>query len=365
VRCEWLAPWGVSEAQRLGLLDVLEEAGAHYTRRHVPYADFATPEEAEARCIDLTAVLPGVPGAINVGHPRMCEAFDAAAQAAGARLLRGVTDLDVTPGAAPKAGFTFGGRRHEVAPRVVIGADGRGSSVARRIGARVNADPTHHIIAGLLVEGAGEWPGGDQAMGVHGGATLLVFPQSGHRRRLYLCHALSDRKRFGGDDGARNFLAAFRVPSLPFGDALAEARPVGPCHGYPNGDTWIDDPTAPGVVLVGDAAGHNDPTIGRGSASRCATCGSSPKRSPTARWSAEAYAEERRERMRRLRFVATLVSGFNAEFTDEARRRRQAVAGTPPRGPGQRAAAARSLEGPSALPARAFSAAAQDRLLGG
>ena len=45
---------------------------------------------------------------------------------------------------------------------------------------------------------------------------------------------------------------------------LAAARPVGPCQGYPNADTWIDRPMAPGVVLVGDAAGHNDPVIGQG-----------------------------------------------------------------------------------------------------
>ena len=32
----------------------------------------------------------------------------------------------------------------------------------------------------------------------------------------------------------------------------------------PGDDTWTDTPFAAGVVLVGDAAGHNDPIVGQG-----------------------------------------------------------------------------------------------------
>ena len=82
--------------------------------------------------------------------------------------------------------------------------------------------------------------------------------------RLYLGYALDQRRRFVGANGVRNFLNAFRLSSVPQGEMLAAARPAGPCQGYPNADTWIDKPMAEGVVLVGDAAGHNDPTIGQG-----------------------------------------------------------------------------------------------------
>jgi 2-polyprenyl-6-methoxyphenol hydroxylase-like FAD-dependent oxidoreductase len=367
VRGEWMAPWGVAETQHLGLLDVLTAAGAHWTRRHLPYAEGVTPEEAEARCIDIAAVLPGVPGAINVGHPRLCEALDAAAQAAGATLLRGVTGLSVLPGTAPKVGFTVEGQRHEVAPRLVVGADGRGSHVARQIGARANTDPTHHIIGGLLVEGAEAWPGDHQAMGVHGSATLYVFPQADGRKRLYLCHALDDRGRFSGEAAARNFLAAFRAPSLPFGDALAEARPIGPYHGYPNEDTWIDVPVAPGAVLIGDAAGHNDPTTGQGLSITMRDVRLVAETILGGRWSADAflpYAEERRERMRRLRFVARLVSRYNAEFTSEAQGRRRAVAQRLAADPDSVLPLLAIWKGPANVPAEAFGQAAWDRLLG-
>ena len=47
-------------------------------------------------------------------------------------------------------------------------------------------------------------------------------------------------------------------------DALATARPAGPTAAFSGTDTWTDRPYADGVVLVGDAAGHNDPTAGCG-----------------------------------------------------------------------------------------------------
>jgi menaquinone-9 beta-reductase len=159
IRGEFMAPWGVAEAGRLGLLDVLAAAGAHYTTRSVSYREGLDPEAARARAIDLGAMLPGVAGALNMGHPRLCEALDAAACAAGATLLRGVTDLSVEPGERPRVGFTHDGRRREVSPQLVVGADGRGSAVARQVGARAEADPVHHIMAGLLVEGAEAWAG--------------------------------------------------------------------------------------------------------------------------------------------------------------------------------------------------------------
>jgi 2-polyprenyl-6-methoxyphenol hydroxylase-like FAD-dependent oxidoreductase len=42
------------------------------------------------------------------------------------------------------------------------------------------------------------------------------------------------------------------------------ARPVRPCAFYRMNDSWTDQPYAPGVVLIGDAAGWNDPIIGQG-----------------------------------------------------------------------------------------------------
>src|SRR5215470_8278963 len=58
VRGEYLVPWGVDEARRLGLLDVLIAAGGHYTPLHVPYSEGIPPELARARTLDLRKVVP-------------------------------------------------------------------------------------------------------------------------------------------------------------------------------------------------------------------------------------------------------------------------------------------------------------------
>ncbi|WP_207540918.1 NAD(P)/FAD-dependent oxidoreductase [Sabulicella rubraurantiaca] len=366
IRGEWLAPWGVAEASGLGLLDVLEGAGAHYTTRTAPYREGLDPEAARTRSINLAALLPDVSGALNVGHPRLCEELDTAACKAGATLMRGASSMSIELGECPRLGFNHDGRRHEISPRLIIGADGRGSEVARQSGLHAEADPVHHIIAGLLVEGAGAWPQDEQTLGAHGKATLSVFPQGGGRVRLYINYAIAERRRYAGAEAARNFLAAYRVPSLPFGEALAAARPIGPCHGYPNADSWIDEPVTRGVVLIGDAAGHNDPTIGQGLSitlrdvrlvSEIILSGDRSDRAFA------PYVEERRERMRRLRFIGRLVSTLHAEFSEEARQRRSRAWDRTGADPATGLPLMSMLKGPDALPAHAFEQEAWNRLL--
>jgi len=62
----------------------------------------------------------------------------------------------------------------------------------------------------------------------------------------------------------QRFLDAFQLRSLPGSEFLANGIPAGPCPSHPNEDSWTDPPFAPGVLLIGDAAGHNDPIIGQG-----------------------------------------------------------------------------------------------------
>jgi 2-polyprenyl-6-methoxyphenol hydroxylase-like FAD-dependent oxidoreductase len=311
-------------------------------------------------------MLPGIAGALIIGHPRLCEALDDAACRAGATLVRGVSELSVEPGEHPRVSFTHDGRRREVSPRLVVGADGRGSAVARQIGLHAETDPIHHIIAGLLVEGAEAWPEDEQTLGVHGGATLYVFPQGGGRVRLYINHTVAERRRYAGPEAVRNFLAAFNVPSLPFGEALAAARPIGPCHGYPNADSWIDEPVAPGAVLIGDAAGHNDPTIGQGLSITLRdvrlVCEAILEGSCSAK-AFTPYVEERCERMRRLRFIGRLFSTLHAEFTEEAHQRRLRAWERTGADPAIGLPILAMLKGPDALPAHAFEQEAWDRLL--
>jgi len=326
IRGEWLAPWGVHEAAQLGIVDELVAAGGNYVSKFVRYAQDVPIEVARASPIDLGSLFPNVPGVMMLGHPHMCDSLDQAAQRAGATLLRGVVNVSVLPGLPPTIAFQHKGDTCTVRPRLVVGADGRGSSVGRQVGAETQTEPVHHLIAGLLIDGVDAWPEDEQALTVQGGAYLLVFPQGRGRMRLYLCYSLEERARFAGRRAAANFLEAFRVPFLPHADDIAGARVAGPCQGYPNADTWVDVPMAPGVVLIGDAAGHNDPTIGQGlSITMRDVHLVSDALSRTADWDESLfidYATERRERMRRLRVNARLVSKLRCEFDREGDLRR-------------------------------------------
>jgi 2-polyprenyl-6-methoxyphenol hydroxylase-like FAD-dependent oxidoreductase len=317
--------------------------------------------------VDVSRLLPEVSGSLTFSHPRVCQALNDAAQAAGAVLLREVGNIEVVPGSPPSITFVAHGQSREIIPKIVIGADGRGSTIARQIGAGVESAAQHHLMAGLVIEGCEAWPTEEFAIGTEGDVNYYVFPQGNGRIRLYLCYGLDQARRFAGPGNVQRFLDAFRLSSLPYGDKLATAKPAGPCRGYPNADIWIDFPTAPGVVLIGDAAGHNDPTIGQGLSISFRDARQVYEiLIDNVRWTDEMFTpfiEERRERMRRLRLVGQQYSILRAEFTEAARvRRRKAL---------ERIAADASIaiplqavfKGPFGLPDEAYEQEAWDRLL--
>jgi 2-polyprenyl-6-methoxyphenol hydroxylase-like FAD-dependent oxidoreductase len=85
VRGEYVHPWGVADAQRLGLVDLLLDAGDVFATRAVGYDESLPSEAAEARSRDIGALIPRVPGGLGVGHPAACRALSQTAEAAGAR----------------------------------------------------------------------------------------------------------------------------------------------------------------------------------------------------------------------------------------------------------------------------------------
>jgi 2-polyprenyl-6-methoxyphenol hydroxylase-like FAD-dependent oxidoreductase len=246
--------------------------------------------------------------------------------AAGVALFRGIDHLKVTPGQPPEVAFELDGECCQLIPRIVIGADGRSSTVARQTGFARLSDPIHHLFTGLLVEKADEWPPDEQSIGVDGDVGFYVLPQGSGRIRLYLAHSLDQRNRFAGSDGIQRFLKAFDRQSLPYGKHLAGAQVAGPCNGYPNNELWIDRPVIPGIVLIGDAAGYSDPAGGQGISTAFSDVRLvSEILNGTTKWipeSFDSYVIQRRERTRRIRFSNQLLATFRMEFTEEARQRR-------------------------------------------
>ena len=359
VRGEWLAPWGVIEAKRLGLYDIYRSNGGHHLKRHITYDEGVPAAEAEAKTLHFEVLMPGTEGPLTLGHPKTCGLLDDAAVAAGARFLRGVRKTHVTPGMPPTVTFEHAGVVHELKPRLVVAADGRHGKTAQQAGITVQSDPPHHWFSGMLVEGAEGWPSDLQSIGTAGDVNFLVFPQEAGKARLYLGAPLSQKERFMGDDAPARFAKAFALDCLPYGEAIANARPASHCFVYPNNDTWADVPYVPGVVAIGDAAGHNDPIIGQGlSIAHRDVRVVTDILKASSDWSLSAfapYAEERRERVRRLRFSGRFTSARDCEFDDRARARRHALAGKLMTDPVVTGLSLAAIVGPENVPAEVFS----------
>jgi 2-polyprenyl-6-methoxyphenol hydroxylase-like FAD-dependent oxidoreductase len=356
VRGEALTPWGAAEAQKLGLYDLYMQGGGHHPTRFTVYDEDLDPAQAEEQAIDLTA-LP-FPPLLCIGHPRACNILDEAAAAAGVRFLRGVRHTQVRPGERPAIGFEHDGARHEIRPRLVVVADGRHGRTRAQLGLEEEADPVHHWMAGLLVEDARDWPEHNSFLGVEGWRNYFAFPQGDGRFRLYLCVASGDRERLMGPDATRNFLDAFRLKSLPQAAAIAESRPAGEVFSYPNNDTWVREPFLPGVVLIGDAAGHNDPIIGQGLAISLRDVRMVTDILQAAEdWSVDSlrpYGEERFERLRRMRNIGRFAAIRDAEFGEAPRARRRRVAQRVQANPELMASIQAPFVGPDILPPQAY-----------
>jgi len=155
----------------------------------------------------------------------------------------------------------------------------------------------------------------------------MGWPQGGECLRLYFCTALDQRDRFAGPSGPTRFLETFRTLSaMPQAAAIGAGTPIGPCATLTGEDSWTDAPFAPGVALIGDAAGYNDPIIGEGLSLALRDVRILSNILLEANdWSPQRlapYAAERRERMRRMRFTAALMASLFSEFGPEARERR-------------------------------------------
>ncbi len=367
VRGEVIVPWGVDEILRLGLEDAFLAAGGCYVTRGVHYDEVSPPAEAEAAAAPLDQLLAGVPGALDVGHPEACESLSQAATRAGATVVRGVGEVAISTNGAQHVSYELDDVEYEVRCRLIVGADGRMSTVRRQLGLSLSETPARTLGGGMLIDGLQSWPSHQIALGTEGDLHYLMFPRANGRVRLYLLHGIEQNGRFSGLNREKAFLDAYRFRCIPGSDDIAGSRPAGPCAFYPMHDTWVDIPYVEGAVLIGDAAGWNDPIIGQGlsiSLRDVRQVAEILRSAPD--WSAAAfgdYGEERRERMRRLRLAAQLRTDIYCTFTPEGAARRKLwnevwqsdeVLGGPELAP---------LVGPEKAPAESFEQANFDRIL--
>ena len=326
VRGESLMPWGVAEAEVLGVLHTLLEADARISETWVHYDSLLPPEVSLTNPIPTAMMLPGVPGSLNLRHPEACGALAKLAAEEGAQVLRGVSDVTVRAGARPQlSARTDAGEAIELQPRLVVGADGRNSTVRRQVGITLERHEATHMIAGVLVDGLDDLDLGHDFLATSNDLFMASFRQHRGQVRMYLCPGMNQKNRFAGPSSVAEFMRGANFDCLPFGERLSAANPAGPLATYPGDDTWTASPYAEGIVLIGDAAGHNSPIIGQGLsiAFRDARTVRDAIRSGDSLPAAFApYGVERLERMRRLRTAAIFMASVGAEDCDNRTARR-------------------------------------------
>ena len=261
VRGEILWPWGVRLARALGVEQVLLDAGAQF----VPRLDFYDEGSSDRLRIEVGEAVSGIEGSLNISHPRACFALADAASSLGADVHKGVRDVRLETGKRKLVRWTEkDGGKCEAHCRLVVGADGRRSSVRSQARIELEVDPPAHLVAGMLVDNVEGMDDEVNVMAREADLIFYSFPQQAGRSRLYLCFPTGQESRFAGADGPKRFLDTCRLDCLADGADWPAARPTGPCATFPGEDSRVSRPLLDGVVLIGDAAGYENPLQGQG-----------------------------------------------------------------------------------------------------
>ena len=263
VRGEALAPWGVAEARKLGLAELLLNTCA----KELPWVEMGF---GPRNLVETT--LQKEPF-YSYSHPEMQEVLLAEAQAAGSEVRRGVTVEAVEPrgnssgtGQGKYATVTVrNGKTAKISARLVVGVDGRGSAVRRWGGFAVEKSPLGFQFAGVQLTGV-RWRE-DLATFIFNpelGMVLGMVPQTKGRWRSYLGYPRESRLALQGDGKLKTFLAesARAVPITAA--AYANVECIGPLASFDVSESWAPHPYRDGVALIGDAAGTSDPSFGQG-----------------------------------------------------------------------------------------------------
>jgi 2-polyprenyl-6-methoxyphenol hydroxylase-like FAD-dependent oxidoreductase len=304
---------------------------------------------------------------LNFTHPQACQALFDHATRNGATMVRGIEEVTLdAPSSQPYIRWTEAdGSVHESSPALIIGADGRNSVVRRTAGIELHSAPVRQHITGGLIEAPRELSTHINGHGSSGDLNWYAFPQGPTLLRVYIAHF--DVHRYSGAAGTARFLSDLaRIPQ-PDVACLAEGTAVTPVATYPSVDTWTDEPFADGVLLIGDAAGYNDPIIGQGlSLTMADVRDTSQLLLSGARKPSDFidYGVARSDRFAKLRMASQTMAEMMCNFGAEAAARR--LRGLPMMGTDEvvGALAAAMFAGPEVLPpGTALLQAAREKLL--
>ncbi len=240
---------------RLGVTDRLRAAGARFVRR----------VDGRSEDVNWRVSWPQQPGDIggiaSVRRSVLDEILVDAAREAGAtvRMDAKVTDLLRERGRV--CGVRIG--EEELRARLVVGADGRRSTVAKLAGARrYNVVPNQRAIYWAHFENTTEAP--DPVFIYHRWADKLVIscPADGGLRVVIVLPELAQIDAFRQD--LEPSFMAHALACEPVARVLEGATRADKIVGVVRWEGYFRDASGPGWVLVGDAGHFKDPAPGRG-----------------------------------------------------------------------------------------------------
>lgn len=246
--------------ERLGVLDRVRATGAPFlshVNTRLENLEFVVPWPAR----------PGdVGGAVCVRRHVLDPILADAAVAAGADVRMGAKVVDLLRRAGRVTGVrvTENGTRRDLRAALVVGADGRASTVARLTGAR-----SYHVCANQRAYYWGYFEGADigtaPSFYFHRWADRFIWaaPTDGGLFLAGMSPELADLDAFARGGREPGYLEQI-YSCAPLAEVLAGARRVGKLFGIKRFDGYFREAQGPGWVLIGDAGHFKDPAGGRG-----------------------------------------------------------------------------------------------------
>ena len=274
---EYLQPVAVQRLHRLGMGAVLQElldTGKATAIRELRFRDLASEKglsqwfsralSRDLKC-DLLVRYPGDTYGVSISQQDLTHCLRKIARARlGQSFLEGV-DLRLTSRDFNRPCFL--GRGFRVRPRLVIGADGRNSSVRLWIGGAkapasgkpvLGAEP--EFIVGADFESSARLPHRYEVLRTDGEGTFSFFQLGEDRQRLYW----NTQDSSSGKQGWRERITELLDSTIQ--KHLGQSASVGAMSGAPANTAWVGPAGRGRFLLAGDALAVTTPLGGQGMA---------------------------------------------------------------------------------------------------
>jgi 2-polyprenyl-6-methoxyphenol hydroxylase-like FAD-dependent oxidoreductase len=250
-----IQPCGVGVLDRLGALNAVREAGAVSLRRFTMETDHARIDAA------LDPETFGDP-ALCLRRVTLDHLLIEVAAAAGAEVRTATRATALMREGDRVVGIETG--QGPLRARLVVGADGRGSTVAELAGAaEYHVAPPGRLFAWAYFEGVDEGEG-RLRLGSLGELNFVASPTDAGLYLAAVCPPLSAKDAFLADR-ERSFMAGLGTwPEVA--ELVAGANRVGPIRVMANWHGYFREAAGPGWVLLGDAGNFKDPSPAQGMA---------------------------------------------------------------------------------------------------